>query len=113
MNSMTTDSDETPFDAGEGWDPIARRGEFEMIVITEARCALDGILMHPDATFVGLLHPDGKPPFTLGFISVERLREYISETAPRMVVFRGVSEDDALAFRALVEDARPGSAVLH
>lgn len=110
---MTTDSDENPFDGpGEGWEPIARRGEFSLTVITEARCALDGILMHPDASFVGVLYPDGKPPFVLGFVSTERLREYISETAPRAVTYRGTTKADAAAFQELVESAA-GSTVLH
>jgi hypothetical protein len=61
--------------------------------------------MHPDAGFMGVLHPDNKPPFQLGFNSVDRLREYISEMAPRVVLYRGVSEEDALACQSLVESA--------
>jgi hypothetical protein len=102
----------TPDDSNGDWEPVARRGEFSLTVITTARCAFDKIPMHPEAQFLGVMIFDDKPPFALGFLSVDRLREYISEMAPRVVAYRGVSEADALAFQSLVEDA-PVDGVLH
>jgi hypothetical protein len=94
------------------WEPIARRGAFSLIVLTPARSRRDVSMMHEDAEFCGIVIPDDRDAFPLGFLSVERLQSYLAETQPHTIAFRGIDERDASEFAALVE-CPPAGAALH
>ncbi len=79
------------------WALLANRGAFTMIVMTQARASmLAGIVTHPQAPFVGILDFDGDVIAAINFLSIESVREFIRELAPRSIVVKCAPGEDEI-----------------
>ncbi len=73
-------------DDNPDWKPAARRGQLTLIVMTRARAAFLGISPRAGVVLVGELRPDADWPFLVNFASVDAIRSFIRELAPRTVL---------------------------
>lgn len=95
------------------WKPVARRGEFALIVCTLAFARRTPLVLHPDTAVLSFIIPDGgKTLFPLSHLTVEAARDFIAYMRPHSIQVQGAEGESVSALRAALDLRGVGSAGL-
>jgi hypothetical protein len=94
------------------WAASAHRGQLQLTILTRALAIAEGYVLHDDAKFLALVHPDGGDVIAAQHLTLATLVSFVREMAPRGVDVAAAPGEDADGLReAIAQLARSGAAV--
>ena len=93
----------------DAWRPAAHRGQLDFEIHTRSQAQAMGVILPAEAEYLGVIYPDGESKVEVGFISLDALRVFINEMAPREVRVAPGDDHDVIAAQL----SRTAGEVLH